>query len=146
MTRMQGAPVNSFRKQDGRFMPGTSGNPNGRPRGSLNRRTLATLAGIEAARGEADSPLAAMLRAMDFFDGQARDLLAAGPLPDAAGERERQARIGESFMSAALIARMAAPYLHARLSPTEIVDPAPTERKFVFSLNLGEPPSLPSPP
>jgi hypothetical protein len=49
---MDGAPVNSFRKQDGRFMPGTSGNPNGRPRGSLNRRTLAMLEGIQGARGD----------------------------------------------------------------------------------------------
>ena len=142
-----GAPVNNSRHQDGRFLPGTSGNPFGRPRGALNRRTLATLAGIEAARGEADSPLAAMLRAMDYFDRRARDLLASEPLPDAAGERERQAQISESFMSAALIARMAAPYLHARLSPTEIVAPAPTEeREFVFKLNLGEPPALRSAP
>ena len=36
-------------------------------------------------------------------------------------------------------------YLHARLSPTEIIDPAP-ERKFVFTLNLGELPSLRSVP
>jgi hypothetical protein len=143
---MHSAPVNSGRQQDGRFPPGISGNPNGRPRGSLNRRTLATLTGIQAARGKADGPLEVMLRAMDYFDRRARDLLTSGPLSDAAGERARQTRISESFMSAALIARMAAPYLHARLSPTEISDPAPTERKFVFRLNLGEPPSLRSAP
>jgi hypothetical protein len=49
-------------------------------------------------------------------------------------------------MSAALVARMAAPYLHARVAAAEIIDPAPTEREFVFRLNLGEPPSLRSAP
>ena len=34
-------PEKSKKKQDARFKPGESGNPNGRPRGSKNYKTLA---------------------------------------------------------------------------------------------------------
>lgn len=45
-------PVNTGRKQDGRYSKGRSGNPNGRPAGSRNRTTLAAEALLE---GEAES-------------------------------------------------------------------------------------------
>jgi len=44
-------PVNTGRKQDGRFAKGHSGNSNGRPSGALNRTTLAAAALLD---GEAE--------------------------------------------------------------------------------------------
>jgi hypothetical protein len=45
------APVNAVEKQGSRFQKGRSGNPNGRPKGSRNRTTLACEALLEEEAG-----------------------------------------------------------------------------------------------
>src|SRR5262245_60946073 len=80
--------VNKSGKQRGRpFRPGASGNPRGRPRGSLNKRTRTLL---EAAEAGGEMPLDFLLRLMrDPHSPIARRLEAA---------------------------RAAAPFLHPKLS------------------------------
>lgn len=51
MTDAGSEPANSGRKQDGRFQPGQSGNPNGKPKGARHRATRMAEALIE---GEAE--------------------------------------------------------------------------------------------
>jgi hypothetical protein len=83
--------VNNLRKQHGRpFVPGTSGNPRGRPRGSRNKRTRTLL---EAAQTGGEMPLDYMLRVM-------RD-------PSAAAKRRDE------------MAKAAAPFLHPKLASIE---------------------------
>jgi hypothetical protein len=68
--------VNKSGKQRGRpFRPGASGNPKGRPRGSLNKRTQTLL---EAAEAGGEMPLDFLLRLMrDSHSPMARRLEAA---------------------------------------------------------------------
>jgi hypothetical protein len=68
--------VNKSGKQRGRpFRPGASGNPRGRPRGSLNKRTQTLL---EAAKAGGDMPLDFLLRLMrDPHSPMARRIEAA---------------------------------------------------------------------
>jgi Family of unknown function (DUF5681) len=68
--------VNKSGKQRGRpFRPGASGNPKGRPRGSLNKRTRTLL---EAAKAGGEMPLDFLLRLMrDSHSPMARRLEAA---------------------------------------------------------------------
>src|SRR5262245_2330349 len=68
--------VNKSGKQRGRpFQPGASGNPRGRPRGSLNKRTQTLL---EAAEAGGEMPLDFLLRLMrDPHSPMARRLEAA---------------------------------------------------------------------
>jgi hypothetical protein len=68
--------VNKSEKQRGRpFRPGASGNPKGRPRGSLNKRTQTLL---EAAEAGGEMPLDFLLRLMrDPHSPMARRLEAA---------------------------------------------------------------------
>src|SRR5262245_44161438 len=88
--------VNNSRKQRGRpFRPGQSGNARGRPKGSRNKRTRATL---EAAKAGGELPLEYMLRIM-------RD-------PKASNTRRDE------------MARTGAPYLHPKLVATPFVPPA----------------------
>jgi len=83
--------VNKSEKQRGHpFRQGTSGNPNGRPKGSRNKRTLALL---EAAQTGGEMPLDYMLRVM-------RD-------PSAPAKRRDE------------MAKAAAPFLHAKLASVE---------------------------
>lgn len=83
--------VNNSPKQRGRpFKQGVSGNPRGRPRGSLNKRTRAL---IEAAKAGGQLPLDYMLAVM-------RD-------PKAPARRRDD------------MAKAAAPYLHSKLSSIE---------------------------
>jgi hypothetical protein len=76
------------KKQRGRpFKPGASGNPRGRPRGAINKRTRVDL---DAAKANGELPLDYMLRIM-------RD-------PNASNTRRDE------------MARAAAPYCHAKVS------------------------------
>ena len=83
--------VNNSRKQRGRpFKTGVSGNPSGRPRGSRNKRSLAS---IEAAQASGQMPL-------DYMLGVMRDRKAA--------TRRRDE-----------MAKAAAPYLHSKIASIE---------------------------
>jgi hypothetical protein len=83
--------VNNLAKQRGRpFKAGKAGNPNGRPKGSRNKRTQALL---EASQAGGELPLDYMLRVM-------RD-------PSAAAKRRDE------------MAKAAAPYVHAKRSSIE---------------------------
>ena len=87
--------VNNLRKQRGRpFLPGTSGNPRGRPRGSRNKRTRALLESVTAS---GETPLDYMLRVM-------RD-------PNAPAKRRDE------------MAKAAAPFLHSKLASIENLGP-----------------------
>jgi uncharacterized protein DUF5681 len=87
--------VNNSRKQRGRpFKPGQSGNARGRPKGSRNKRTLATL---EAAKADGELPLDYMLRIMRA--------------PKASNTRRDE------------MARTAAPNLHPKIVATPFVPP-----------------------
>jgi hypothetical protein len=128
--------VNNSGKQRGRpFKKGQSGNARGRPKGSRNRRTRALLDGVEARGGE--RPLDVLLDAMDWFHSQARSLCDTAPLEDPTAELARHERIGELFLSAATIARAAAPYVHARLSPIEGIGRA-LQEKVVVTLKIDD--------
>jgi hypothetical protein len=93
--------VNKSGKQRGRpFQPGASGNPKGRPRGSLNKRTRALL---EAAEAGGEMPLDFLLRLMRN--------------PRAPTARRIEA------------AKAAAPFVHAKLSAIDAtLSPAASER------------------
>ena len=85
------AANNSGKQPRGRpFRPGVSGNPSGRPRGSRNKRSLAS---IEAAQASGQMPL-------DYMLGVMRDRKAA--------TRRRDE-----------MAKAAAPYLHSKLASIE---------------------------
>ena len=47
---MPNSPAKTNNKQGGRFQPGQSGNPNGRPHGSRNKATLALEAILDSVR------------------------------------------------------------------------------------------------
>src|SRR5262245_15238829 len=132
--------VKNSPKERGRpFKKGESGNPRGRPKGSRNKRTLEALAQF-AARGD-ESPLDVLLEAMHWFCDRARSLRHSSPLQNEAAEVARQESIGASYLEAATIARTAAPYLHARLSPTENIA-ANADRHIVVALKTCKTPFL----
>jgi Family of unknown function (DUF5681) len=107
---------NNSRKQRGRpFAPGTSGNPNGRPKGSRNRRTAAL---VDAAQASGEMPLDFLLRVMRD------DALAL--------ERRIEA------------AKAAAPYCHAKLSSIEFSPPPQgEERTTAIRVEFVVPPKYP---
>jgi hypothetical protein len=49
---MPNSPAKTNNKQGGRFQPGQSGNPNGRPHGSLNKATLALEAILDSVKAK----------------------------------------------------------------------------------------------
>ena len=100
---MSNEPINNSPR--GRpFLPGVSGNPRGRPKGSRNKRTKVLL---EAAAAEGEMPIDYMLRIM-------RD-------PNAKATRRDE------------MAKAAAPYLHPRLSAAVVEQDAPSQIVFEIS-------------
>ena len=97
------------------FRPGQSGNPRGRPRGSLNKRTRALL---EAAEADGEMPLDFLLRLM------------------------RDPRVPKAKRLEA--AKAAAPFCHPKLYPV-VAPPAGTKEKPKVSVQVSfvDPPLWP---
>jgi hypothetical protein len=105
---MPDAVKNSGKERGRPFMPGASGNPRGRPRGSLNKRTRTLL---EAAEAGGEMPLEFLLRLM----------------------RDPQSPIVRRLEAA----KAAAPFLHAKLCAVEpklspaVAEPPPEKTSVV---------------
>jgi hypothetical protein len=90
-----------------KWQPGQSGNPAGRPKGAVNKRSRAILA---EAQERGVEPITVMLEAMAHFLQRAND---------AAEDSEKDAMI----LQAVEVASLAAPYCHPKLRQVEVSGP-----------------------